>query len=191
MAVLNVNSKSEKQEMKRHSLTFSLFLLLSLLTMAFPHEVEAKACKPNGKVRGKAPPHCSDCCEKGKYYDTYACSPKVSSQTKAVMTFSTFDDDKPPSTCEGKFYPDDTLVVKLSTGWFDKKKRCSKNVVIFGNGKNVTAKVVDECDSTAGCDADHNYQPPCSKNIVEASRGVWKGLGVKVSSKMDVYWSDA
>lgn len=178
--------------MKSKCFSLSLFLLLSLLIMAF-HEVGAKACKPNGKVRGKAPPNCPGCCKKGKYYDTYTCSPEVSSHTKAVMTFTTFDDDKPPSTCEGKFYPDDAPVVKLSTGWFDKKKRCSKNVVIFGNGKNVTAKVVDECDSTTGCDDDHNYLPPCSKNILEASRGVWKALGAPVegSAGMDVYWSDA
>ncbi|KAF4394118.1 hypothetical protein F8388_017931 [Cannabis sativa] len=43
--------------------------------------------------------------------------------------------------------------------------------------------VVDECDSTAGCDADHDYQPPCPNNIVDASKAVWKALGVsKVSS---------
>lgn len=36
--------------------------------------------------------------------------------------------------------------------------------------------VVDECDSTMGCDGVHDYQPPCSNNIVDASKAVWEGL---------------
>ncbi|KAH6817900.1 hypothetical protein C2S51_001503 [Perilla frutescens var. frutescens] len=163
--------------------------------MALHLGAEAKPCKPSGKVKvkGKGVPNCPDCCEKDKYYNTYTCSPKVSAQTKAVLTITSFDDDKGPSTCEGKFYPDDTPVVALSTGWFDKQKRCLKNVIIYGNGKNVTAKVVDECDSTMGCDDEHFYLPPCGKNILDASRGVWKALGVlkKDWGEMDIYWSDA
>ncbi|CAA3020955.1 Hypothetical predicted protein [Olea europaea subsp. europaea] len=38
--------------------------------------------------------------------------------------------------------------------------------------------VVDECDSTLGCDSDHDYQLPCPNNIVDASKVVWKALGV-------------
>ncbi|KHN42207.1 Putative ripening-related protein 2 [Glycine soja] len=32
------------------------------------------------------------------------------------------------------------------------------------------------CDSTKGCDADHDYQPPCANNIVDASKAVWEAL---------------
>ncbi|KAJ6940348.1 hypothetical protein NC651_006483 [Populus alba x Populus x berolinensis] len=33
--------------------------------------------------------------------------------------------------------------------------------------------VVDECDSTTGNDEDHDYLPPCDKNIVDTSKAVW------------------
>jgi hypothetical protein len=29
-----------------------------------------------------------------------------------------------------------------------------------------------------GCDAAHDYQPPCLNNIVDASQAVWKALGL-------------
>ncbi|PNX70819.1 hypothetical protein L195_g057775, partial [Trifolium pratense] len=35
------------------------------------------------------------------------------------------------------------------------------------------AVVVDECDSTMGCDQDHDYQPPCRNNIVDASKRLY------------------
>jgi hypothetical protein len=84
-------------------------------------------------------------------------------------------------------------VVALSTGWFNNKRRCLKYITISGNGKSVKAKVVDECDSSTGSDADHDYQPPCHNNIVNASKAVWKALGVPQSEwgELDIYWSDA
>ncbi|KAG5053684.1 hypothetical protein JHK85_006194 [Glycine max] len=39
--------------------------------------------------------------------------------------------------------------------------------------------VVDQCDSTKGCDADQDYQPPCANNIVDASNAVWEALHFK------------
>ena len=53
--------------------------------------------------------------------------------------------------------------------------------------------VVDECDSTMGCDSDHDYQPPCRNNIVDASRAVWKALGVPHGQwgGLDITWTDA
>ncbi|KAI3743833.1 hypothetical protein L1987_56900 [Smallanthus sonchifolius] len=53
------------------------------------------------------------------------------------------------------------------------------------------AMVVDECDSTMGCDADHDYQPPCPNNIVDASKAVWKALGVSKDNwgDLDITWS--
>ncbi|KAK9273389.1 hypothetical protein L1049_018199 [Liquidambar formosana] len=53
--------------------------------------------------------------------------------------------------------------------------------------------VVDECDSTMGCDKDHDYQPPCDNNIIDASKTVWEALGVPHDNwgGMDITWSDA
>ena len=40
-----------------------------------------------------------------------------------------------------------------------------------------------------------NYQPPCPNNIVDASKAVWKALGVPEESddwgKLNITWSDA
>ncbi|PWA45551.1 rlpA-like double-psi beta-barrel domain-containing protein [Artemisia annua] len=58
--------------------------------------------------------------------------------------------------------------------------------------QSVKAMVVDECDSTMGCDADHDYQPPCPNNIVDASKAVWKALGVSEDNRgdLDITWSE-
>ncbi|KAL0397894.1 UNVERIFIED_CONTAM: Kiwellin-1 [Sesamum calycinum] len=136
-------------------------------------KVDAKSCKPSGKIKGKKPPkdQCnqendSDCCEEGKYYDIYKCSPKVTAHTKAVLTINSFE---------------------------KRRRWCFKNITIYGNGKNVNAMVVDECDSTKGCDADHDYQPPCDNNIVDGSKAVWEALGVPKNDRglMDIHWTDA
>ncbi|PNX70785.1 ripening-related protein 2-like, partial [Trifolium pratense] len=59
------------------------------------------------------------------------------------------------------------------------------------NGRSVVAKVVDECDSTKGCDKDHDYQP-CPNNIVDASKVLRKALGVPENQwgGLDITWSD-
>ncbi|KAA8520615.1 hypothetical protein F0562_014871 [Nyssa sinensis] len=165
------------------SLLIFFLLLVSIFSIA-----EAQSCKPSGKLKGKKPPpracnteNNSDCCEAGKFYDVYKCSPKVTGHTKAVLTINSFEnggDGGGPSECDNKYHSDDTPVVALSTGWFNNKKRCLNFITIHGNGKSVKAKVVDECDSTMGCDAAHDYQPPCDNNIVDASKAVWKALGV-------------
>lgn len=36
--------------------------------------------------------------------------------------------------------------------------------------------MVDECDSTVGCDAYHDYQPPRLNNVVDDSKAVWEAL---------------
>ncbi|KAJ0046604.1 hypothetical protein Pint_03703 [Pistacia integerrima] len=60
------------------------------------------------------------------------------------------------------------------------------------NGKNVIAKVVDECDSVNGCDHDHDYPPPCSNDIVDGSDAVWHALGLNIEvGVVDVTWSMA
>ncbi|KAL6130910.1 hypothetical protein ACLB2K_069288 [Fragaria x ananassa] len=166
--------------------------------------IEAETCNPSGKVVGKKPPkkQCnpenqSECCKKGKLYPIYKCSPPVSHHTKATLTINSFKkggDGGAPSECDGKFHSDNNPVVALSTGWFNNRKRCSHYITIHGNGRSVKAKVVDECDSTMGCDPDHDYQPPCPHNIVDASKAVWKALGVKESDsrwgEMPIFWSD-
>ncbi|MBA0717727.1 hypothetical protein Golax_005514 [Gossypium laxum] len=132
--------------------------------------VEADTCKPSGKLRGKKPPpgQCdSNCCEDGKFYTTYKCSPPVSSHTKGKLTINSFaagGEGGGPSECDNRYHSDDE-----------------------------PAKVVDECDSAKGCDSEHGYQPPCPNNIVDASKAVWKALGVPENDwgLMDIYWSDA
>ncbi|KAG6427140.1 hypothetical protein SASPL_111380 [Salvia splendens] len=155
------------------------------------------------KIRGKKPPpgQCnqendSDCCKQGKLYTTYKCSPPVSGSTKAVLTINSFQkggDGGGPSECDNQYHSDDTPVVALSTGWYSGGSRCLKNVTISGSGRSVTAMVVDECDSTMGCDEDHDYQPPCPNNIVDASKAVWKALGVPQGEwgGLDITWFDA
>ncbi|EEE51186.1 hypothetical protein OsJ_31990 [Oryza sativa Japonica Group] len=72
--------------------------------------------------------------------------------------------------------------------------RCGHRVRITasgGSGRSVVAKVVDECDSVHGCDGEHNYEPPCDNNIVDASPAVWDALGLDKSVGMEhITWSD-
>ncbi|CAI9279326.1 unnamed protein product [Lactuca saligna] len=97
-----------------------------------------------------------------------------------------------PLECDNQYYSDDTPVVALSTGWYKGGDRCHKYITINGNGRSVKAMVVDECDSTMGCDGDHDYQPPCPNNIVDASKAVWKALGVSEDNwgDLDITWTE-
>ncbi|KAK3029222.1 hypothetical protein RJ639_039302 [Escallonia herrerae] len=138
----------------------------------------------------------SDCCVRGKYYTAYKCSPSVSSNTKATLTLNSFQmggDGGSPSECDNQHHSDHTPVVALSTGWYSGGGRCHNNIIISPNGQSVRAMVVDECDSTMGCDEDHDYQPPCSNNIVDASKAAWKALGVPEDNwgELDITWTDA
>ena len=64
-------------------------------------------------------------------------------------------------------------------------------IKISANGNSVYAKVVDECDSVEGCDEDHNFEPPCDNNIVDASPAVWDALGLDQNVGMvDITWSE-
>ncbi|KAG5053669.1 hypothetical protein JHK85_006179 [Glycine max] len=170
------------------------FVLLLILISTNCLCSEAQQCRPSGRIMGKKPPpgECnkendSDCCVQGKAYTTYKCSPAVSRHTKAELTLNSFEkggDGGGPSECDNQYHSDDTPVVALSTGWFNDRSRCLHNITISGNGKSVVAMVVDECDSTMGCDEDHDYQPPCSNNIVDASKAVWKALDVDMLKKL-------
>ncbi|XP_055962495.1 kiwellin-1-like [Mercurialis annua] len=182
----------------------SNILLICIFLILILNSAESQSCSPSGKIRGVKPPpgqcnqeHDSDCCIQGKMYTTFKCSPPVTGNTKATMTINSFvkgGDGGGPSECDNQYHADDELVVALSTGWFNNKSRCLKYVNIHGNGRSVRAKVVDECDSTMGCDSDHDYQPPCPNNIVDASKAVWSGLGISDPDdvgSLDISWSDA
>ncbi|KAJ1375316.1 RlpA-like domain superfamily [Sesbania bispinosa] len=179
------------------------FLFVAFVVVTNCMFSEAQNCRPTGRFIGKeAPPgQCnqendSNCCVQGKVYTTYECSPLLSAQTRAYLTLNSFQkggDGGGPSECDNQYHSDDTLVVALSTGWFNNKSRCLKKITISGNGRSVVAMVVDECDSTMGCDEDHDYQPPCRYNIVDASKAVWEALGVPQDQwgGMEITWSDA
>ncbi|CAM8959916.1 unnamed protein product [Rhodiola kirilowii] len=185
-----------------NQLITSLYLLLACCLMICVH-IEAQSCSPSGTVKGITPPdgECnqendSDCCVAGKFYDKYTCSPAVSGQTGATLTLNSFQsggDGGGPSECDGKFHSDDIPIVALSTGWYNGNSRCFHNITINGNGRSIVAMVVDECDSTMGCDEEHDYQPPCRNNIVDGSKAVWEALGVSHDNwgEMSITWSDA
>ncbi|CAK9134423.1 unnamed protein product [Ilex paraguariensis] len=94
--------------------------------------------------------------------------------------------------CDNQYHSDDELIVALSTGWYNGGRRCLHYVTINANGESVRARVVDD-DTTMGSDKDHDYQPPCANNIVDASKAVWKALGMPEDNwdELDITWSDA
>ncbi|KDP37389.1 hypothetical protein JCGZ_08400 [Jatropha curcas] len=153
--------------------------------------VEAQKCKPSRKVREHD--ECdqsngADCCEERKSYTAHKRSPPVTKHTPAILTINSFEkggDGGGPSECDGKYHDNDTPIVALSTGWYNKGKRCHHHIKIHANGRTVKAKVVDECDSNRGC----------LNNIVDASKAVWKALGFKESDDewgwTKVTWADA
>ncbi|KAJ8900513.1 hypothetical protein K2173_025290 [Erythroxylum novogranatense] len=181
----------------------SAIIFIFLFVVQSVAVVEAATCNPSGDIKGKKPPpgQCnrendSDCCVQNKRYPIYKCSPPVSDHTKATLTLNSFQkggDGGGPSECDNQYHPDDEPVVALSTGWFDNRSRCLKYINIHGNGKSVRAKVVDECDSTMGCDSDHDYQPPCANDVVDASKAVWEALGVPEDQRgeMDLFLVDS
>ncbi|XP_027343763.1 kiwellin-like [Abrus precatorius] len=134
---------------------------------------------------------------KGKSYPQYTCSPPVSSSTQAILTLNDFSeggDGGGPSECDEQYHDNSERVVALSTGWYNKGSRCSKMIRITAakNGRSVTAKVVDECDSVNGCDKEHAGQPPCRNNIVDGSQAVWDALGLNSDvGEERVTWSMA
>ncbi|KAE8645897.1 hypothetical protein Csa_011860 [Cucumis sativus] len=110
---------------------------------------------------GSSPSPNSDCqqigslnCD-GESFPQYQCSPPVTSSTQAILTNNDFS--------EG--------------GDGGAESKCGKMIRITAtNGNSVLAKVVDECDSVNGCDAEHANQPPCRNNIVDGSDAVWSML---------------
>ncbi|XP_031390234.1 kiwellin-1-like [Punica granatum] len=191
--------------MKNMSFKLLIYSAVIALLAAQRLGVEAQSCQPSGHLRGRKPPpgkckrgNDSECCKEGKMYPMYKCSPPVSNHNKAMLTINSFEKGKDgggPSECDRQYHSDSIPIVALSTGWFNHKTRCHHNITINGNGRSVRAMVVDECDSAKGCDAAHDYQPPCDNNIVDASQAVWKALGVPRDSGkwgwMEITWSNA
>jgi len=88
-----------------------------------------------------------------KKYHTYKCLPSVSSCIKSYLTLNIFKkgrDGNDPPTCDNEYYSDDTMVVSLSTGWFNTKRRCLQNITISGIGQSAVEIVVGGCNSSKG-----------------------------------------
>ncbi|KAK8296248.1 hypothetical protein V6Z12_D05G112200, partial [Gossypium hirsutum] len=146
-------------------------------------------------LRGNCQPSCPLRCEI-KTYTTYKCSPPVISSTKAKLTISDFNQDGDGgdrSKCDEQSHDNFERIVALSIGWYDGGSRCGKMIrIMVSNGKSVTAKVVDECDSMHGCDEAHAYQRPCNNKIIDGSNAVWSALELnKEKGIEDVTWSMA
>ncbi|KAM7472189.1 hypothetical protein LguiA_010372 [Lonicera macranthoides] len=75
--------------------------------------------------------------------------------------------------------------VPLSTGWYNKGRQCHNHITINANGRSVNAMVVDECDSNAGCDKEHDYRPPRANNIVDATKAGDKALPGQCNQEND------
>uniref|UniRef100_A0ACD5WP61 Uncharacterized protein n=1 Tax=Avena sativa TaxID=4498 RepID=A0ACD5WP61_AVESA len=196
--------------MATRPLSYALLIALTTTTLplvapgatTFPHRalLQTQTCRPSGSIRGESgscnTDNDSECCEDGRRYRTFACSPRVTGSTRASLTLNSFADGGDGggrSSCDERFHPDSQMVVALSTGWFSRGRRCGSRVVIrAANGRTATATVVDECDSMHGCDDEHNFEPPCANNIVDGSPAVWKALGLDTDEGVvPVTWSEA
>ncbi|KAK3034564.1 hypothetical protein RJ639_033810 [Escallonia herrerae] len=105
----------------------------------------AQTCKRSGRIRETKPPE-----DSARLTMALIAAKKASS---TLLNKSSFDHQR------------------LSEGW-RRRKRCHKFIDIHGNGRTTRAMVVNECDSTMGCEADLADQPPRTNNMVDASKTV-------------------
>ncbi|TKY51820.1 Ripening-related protein grip22 [Spatholobus suberectus] len=159
--------------MASHVFMVFFCLILNVLTL-FPYITDAASCESNGP-------------------NSPAYNP---SGTQAILTVNNFGPDGDggdPSECDGNYHPLPQRVVALSTGWYNGGSRCGQMIRITArNGRTGVAKVVDECDSTQGCDKAHANQSPCKTNIVDASETVWNDLGLNTDDgEVPVTWTMA
>ncbi|KAJ0792625.1 putative RlpA-like domain superfamily, kiwellin [Helianthus annuus] len=189
--------------MKNFIILQASFYVLLFLIISNSLQTNAQTCRPSGHIRGRKPPpgQCMEnndslCCVPHKLYSTYRCSPPVSANTSATLTINSFQkggDGGAPSKCDNQYHSDDNPVVALSTGWYKNGERCRNFIRIHANDRSIKAMVVDECDSSVGCDKHHDYLPPCQNNLVVASKAVWEGLEIPRTSwgEMHITWTDA
>ncbi|KAL9999626.1 putative RlpA-like domain superfamily, kiwellin [Helianthus debilis subsp. tardiflorus] len=62
-----------------------------------------------------------------------SCTNSQSTNTDATMTLNSFEKGGSgggPSECDGQYHSDDTLIVALSTRWYNGGQRCFKNINI-------------------------------------------------------------
>eukprot|EP00258_Populus_trichocarpa_P028462 XP_024444481.1 LOW QUALITY PROTEIN: kiwellin [Populus trichocarpa] len=165
-------------------------------------DVGTHICKGGGSspssppLQGNCPLSGERSCKEPSFPAKYKCSPPVTSTTKAKLTLNDFSEGGEggaPSECDERYHAKTERVVALSTGWYDGGSRCGRMIKITAsNGKSVTAKVVDECDTLHGCDREHGFLPPCENNIVDGSDAVWEALGLnKDLGIVPVTWSMA
>ncbi|KAL4611044.1 hypothetical protein ACB092_08G095800 [Castanea dentata] len=144
-----------------------LFLIFNIVSLPLPARATSSY---NGSCRilndcggggGSSPSQSQNCKSsgtlmcRGNSYPQYMCSPPLTSVTQSRLTLNDFSeggDGGGPSECDEN--------------------------ITASNGRSVTAKVVDECDSVNGCDAEHAGQPPCKNNIVDGFSAVWNALGL-------------
>ncbi|KAI4343251.1 hypothetical protein MLD38_027779 [Melastoma candidum] len=163
--------------MKLLNLTSVCALLLLVLISAATPALGA----PGGYHRGHGRKHKP---RRGECHGA-SCFTPVRGGRNAILTLNSFEkggDGGGPSECDGKFHSDNTLIVALSTGWYNHGSLCHKTITIHAkNGRSTRATVVDECDVHHGC----------RRNIVDGSRAVWKALGIpeKDWGTMPVTWS--
>ncbi|RVW30641.1 putative ripening-related protein 1 [Vitis vinifera] len=94
---------------------------------------------------------------------------------------------------DNHYHSDDTPVVALSTGWYNKGSRCLNNITITANGRSVVAMVVMSVTQPWDVIATMIISLHVANNIVDASRAVWKALGVPQDQwgGLDITWTDA
>ncbi|XP_009796010.1 kiwellin-like [Nicotiana tabacum] len=112
-------------------------------------------------------------------------SPTTSTPAQLTLNdFSKGGDGGGPSECDGQYHDNSERVVALSTRWYAKGSKCGKMILIrANNGKSVTAKVVDECDS---------INDGCANNVVDGSIAVWRALGLDTDKgRVPITWSMA
>ncbi|KAJ0622983.1 putative RlpA-like domain superfamily, kiwellin [Helianthus annuus] len=162
--------------MKNFIILQASFYVLLILIISNSLQTNAQICRPSGHIRGRKPPP-GQCMENN---DSLCC-------------FSEGGDGGAPSKCDNQYHSDDNPVVALSTGWYKNGERCRNFIRIHANDRSIKAMVVDECDSSVGCDKHHDYLPPCQNNLVVASKAVWEGLEIPRTSwgEMHITWTDA
>ncbi|KAK1290760.1 hypothetical protein QJS10_CPB18g01683 [Acorus calamus] len=126
-------------------------------------------------------------------YPLYNCSPPTTSPTtQATLTFNLLDG--PGSlfapSCDGMRHTQFEVVVAISTGFFNSGNLCGKHIQIkVASGREVVAKVVSQCNSASGCRGALSLNPPCSNNVIEGTRAVFRALGLPLRGSQTVQWT--